>query len=71
MSNHYLHLVNSSSSVNLRHAMKYPIIANSGANFHKFCALEFFDSMTPMSGKVILSDGKTSLDIKGLGTVKM
>jgi len=51
VSNHYLCLVNSSSSVNLRHAMKYPIIANSGANFHMFCALEFFDSMTLCLGK--------------------
>jgi hypothetical protein len=51
--------------------MQYPIIADSGTNFHMFCALEFFESMTPMSGKVILGDGKTSLDIKGLRTVKM
>jgi hypothetical protein len=36
-----------------------------------FCALEFFETMTPMTGKVILGDGKTSLEVKGIGTIKM
>jgi hypothetical protein len=51
--------------------MPYPNIADSGANFHMFCALEFFKSLTPMSGKVILGDGKTSLEIKGVDTIKL
>lgn len=71
VSNHYLRLVRSSSNATLRHNMKYPIIVDSGANFHMFCALDFFESMRPMSGKVILGDGKTSLEIHGIGTVKL
>jgi len=71
VSNHYLSLVKSSSPVDIRHMMQYPIIVNSGANFHMFCALDFFESITPMSGKVILGDGKTTLDIHGIGTVKL
>jgi len=71
VSNHYLHLVRSSSAVNPRHTMEYPIIVDSGANFYMFCALEFFESMSPLSGKVILGDGKTSLEIHGIGTVKL
>jgi hypothetical protein len=69
--NHYLRLVKSSSPVHIRHTMQYPIIVDNGANFHMFCALDFFESITPMSGKVILGDGKTTLDIHGIGTVKL
>jgi hypothetical protein len=43
--------------------MAYPIIADSGANYHMFKEIEFFDSLTPTTGNVILGDGKTSLSI--------
>jgi len=37
LTNHYLHLVKSSDDVfSSRHPMRYPIIADSGANFHMF-----------------------------------
>jgi hypothetical protein len=49
--------------------MKYPIIADSGANFHMFKELEFFTQLTPTQGQVILGDGKTTLLIHGIGTV--
>jgi hypothetical protein len=71
VSNHYLCLVRNNVNLNQRHEMSYPIIADSGANFHMFSALEFFESITPMSGKVILGDGRTSLEIKGVGTIKL
>ncbi|MFN9983563.1 MAG: hypothetical protein ACK53Y_26800, partial [bacterium] len=71
VSNHYLRLVRNNVNPNQRHEMSYPIIADSGANFHMFSALEFFESITPMSGKVILGDGRTSLEIKGVGTIKL
>jgi hypothetical protein len=71
VSNHYLRLVKSEkSAVNKRHKMDYPIIANSGANFHMFKELEFFTSMQPTQGHVILGDGKTRIPIQGIGTVK-
>jgi hypothetical protein len=67
--NHYLRLVKTCNSRVSRHDMKYPIIADSGANHHMFCNREFFEDNTPASGKVILGDGKTTLDIKGVGNV--
>ncbi len=37
LTNHYLRLVKSSDDVfSSRHPMRYPIIADSGANFHMF-----------------------------------
>jgi hypothetical protein len=36
-----------------------------------FKELEFFESLVPAQGKVILGDGKTSLSIKGIGTIKL
>ena len=71
VTNHYLHLVKSSSSLNVRHSMDFPIIADSGANQHMFKDLQFFESLQPTTGNVILGDGVTSLDIKGIGTVKL
>jgi hypothetical protein len=68
--NHYLRLMRSSSSIHSRHEMQYPIIADSGANFHMFREREFFESLTPASGRVILGDGTTTLDIMGVGTVR-
>jgi hypothetical protein len=50
--------------------MKYSIIADSGANFHMFKEKECFTSITPTTGRVILGDGTTTLDILGIGTVK-
>jgi len=66
--NHYLHLVKSSSSS--RHSMDYPIIVDSGANYHMFREKEFFTSLVPTQGKVVLGDGKTTLDIHGIGQIK-
>jgi hypothetical protein len=50
--------------------MQYPIILDSGTNFHMFKDRELFETLHPASGHVILGDGKTSLSIKGVGTVK-
>jgi hypothetical protein len=50
--------------------MQHPVIVDSGANFHMFCNKEFFTSILPATGKVILGDGKTCLLILGVGTVK-
>lgn len=51
-----------------QHTMKYPIIADSGANFHMFKEVEFFTSLTPTQGHLILGDGTTKLPIHGIGT---
>jgi hypothetical protein len=71
VTNHYLRLIrnNSSTSIPIQHNMKYPVIADSGANFHMFCELEFFTSLAPAQGHVIFSDGITRLPIHGIGTV--
>ncbi len=55
--------------MSVRHAMKYPVIVDSGANFHMFRELDFFTSLTPAQGHVILGDGITRLPIHGIGTV--
>jgi hypothetical protein len=72
MTNHYLRLVKVSPHLTAtsRHNMRYPIIADSGANFHMFKEREFFDTLHPANGQVILGDGKTELSIKGVGTIK-
>jgi len=46
--------------------MKYPIIADSGANYHMFKEREFFSNITPTSGTVLLGDGKTRILIEGV-----
>jgi len=46
VSRHYLRLVNGASSVVPRHPMQYPIIADSGANYHMFKDIIFFDTLT-------------------------
>jgi len=73
VTNHYLHLARSSTISNLpespRHTRKYPIIADSGAHWHMFKEKEFFTSLNPSQGHVVLGDGKTSLSIHGIGTV--
>jgi len=71
VSRHYLRLVNGASSVVPRHPMQYPIIADSGANYHMFKDIIFFDTLTPTTGRVLLGDGTTSLAIKGVVTVKL
>jgi hypothetical protein len=43
--------------------MKFPIIIDSGANYHMFKELQFFDTSIPTTGKVLLGDGITSLPI--------
>jgi hypothetical protein len=71
VSNHYLCLVrNSMLSSSLRHPMKFLIIADSGASYHMFKEKDFFESITPTTGSVFLGDGKTSLNMRGVGTVK-
>jgi len=72
LSNHYLRLVKASPSLLTadRHNMLFPVIADSGANYHMFRDKEFFETMSPASGVVLLGDGKTRLSIKGVGTVK-
>jgi len=71
VTNHYLRLVKSDSlnSSSVRHTMKFPIIADSGANSHMFREREFFTYLQPAHGQVILGDGKTALAIHGVGTV--
>jgi hypothetical protein len=71
VSNHYLHLVKSSNSTNVtsRHTMLHPVILDSGANYHMFREREFFECIHPASGRVILGDGLTTLNIQGIGTV--
>jgi hypothetical protein len=72
MTNHYLRLVNSSSQSlsSPRHDTPFPVIADSGANFHMFRDKTLFETLSPASGTVLLGDGTTSLKIKGIGTVK-
>jgi len=50
--------------------MKYPIIVDSGANYHMFEEKEFFTTLVPTQGTVILGDGTTTLAIQGIGQVK-
>jgi hypothetical protein len=71
VSNHYLRLVKSSQTETARHDVTFPIIADSGANYHMFKELIFFDSLVPATGRVILGDGKTSLPIQGIGTIRL
>jgi hypothetical protein len=71
VSNHYLHLVKSSPKEKARHDVKFPIITDSGSNYHMFKELVFFDSLVPATGWVILGDGKTSLPIHGIGTIRL
>jgi len=68
---HYLRLANVSSTMDCisRHDRSYPVIADSGANYHMFKEREFFSSLIQTTGKVLLGDGKTSLTIQGIGTV--
>jgi hypothetical protein len=72
MSHHYLHLAKASLSTDGsgRHPMQYPIIADSGANYHMFKEKEFFGDIRPTKGSVLLGDGKTSINIKGVGTLQ-
>jgi hypothetical protein len=72
LTNHYLQLVKSSSILDMqsRHPMKFPNIADSSTNFHTFKEKEFFDTLHPASGTVLLGDGQTTLMIEGIRTVK-
>jgi hypothetical protein len=72
LTNHYLRLARVSNTISCipRHHMKFPVIADSGANFHMFKEKEFFTKILPATGRVILGDGKTNLAIQGVGTVK-
>jgi hypothetical protein len=68
----YLRLAESSSSMasGSRHPMKFPVIANSSANFHMFKEREFFEEIHPATGRVLLGDAHTALNIQAVGTVK-
>jgi hypothetical protein len=72
VSNHYLRLVRSSPTPTIleQHSMNFPVIADSGANFHMFKDRAFFTTLSTAMGHVILGDGKTSLNIMGVGTVE-
>ncbi len=50
--------------------MQYPIIADSGANYHMFKSREIFETLHLACGNFFLGAGITFLDIKGIGTVK-
>lgn len=51
--------------------MKYPVIADSGTNYHMFKEHdEFFIDLQPAKGSVLLGDGKTLINIQGIGTVQ-
>jgi hypothetical protein len=66
-----LHLVkNYNPKAHSRHPVDYPVIADSGANYHMFREREFFHVLTPARGSVILGDGKTTVKIEGVGTVR-
>jgi hypothetical protein len=54
LSKHYLCLVkNSSVPSQSRHTMPFPVIADSGANYHMFRDQQFFSTMSPATGNVI------------------
>jgi hypothetical protein len=71
VSKHYLCLAKTTlpKTSTSRHPMCFPVIADSGANFHMFKEPEFFESIVPAHGSVILADGTTRLAIQGVGTV--
>jgi hypothetical protein len=68
----YLHLVKSQPNhlAVSCHDMQFPVIADSGANYNMFCDEEFFETLYPASGTVVLGDEKTTLSFQGVGTVK-
>jgi hypothetical protein len=71
LSKHYVRIVkNSNQCVPAQHLMPYLVIADSGANYHMFKDKAFFHSLSPATGSVILGDGKTTLSIKGVGTIR-
>jgi hypothetical protein len=72
VSKHYLCLVKAAPSQDhpFEHVMQFPVIADSGANYHMFKDPAFFDFIISATGNVILGDGKISLSIQGVGAVK-
>jgi hypothetical protein len=52
LSNHYLRMVKTSPSLLTadRHKMLFPVIADSGANYHMFNDRAFFETLLPASG---------------------
>jgi hypothetical protein len=71
VTNHYLCLVEASNTGydQFHHSMKYPIISDCGANFHMFKEKIFFDHYS-CKWLSLLGDGKISLSIQGMSTVK-
>jgi len=47
--------------------MKFPVIADSGANYHMFNNRTFFDTIYQAPGNILLGDGKTTISIQGSG----
>jgi hypothetical protein len=70
--NPYLRLAKNTVSTSMmnHHNMRYPIIADSGANFLMFKKAEFFEFILPAKGSVLLGDGTTKIPIQGIGTVR-
>jgi len=52
LSNHYLRMVKTSPSLLTadRHKMLFPVIVDSGANYHMFNDRAFFETLLPASG---------------------
>jgi hypothetical protein len=71
VSNHYLRLVKTTPSLVSRHPRSFPIIVDSGANFHMFRDVEFFTELSLVTGKVILGDGKTLVPISGIKVISL
>jgi len=71
VSKHYLRLAKHNLESPSRHNMVFPIIADSGANWHMFNDLSFFDNIQQASGKVILGDGITCIPIQGIGNIRL
>lgn len=50
--------------------MKFSVTADSGVNFYMFKEIEFLETHYPTFCTVLLGDGKTTLNIKCVGTAK-
>jgi hypothetical protein len=73
VTNHYLHLVKVSSTIPVvsNHDMKYPIIADSGANYHIFKEREFFEILHPATGRRFAVEMLNNLSLKFLKKQKL
>ncbi len=72
VTNHYyLCLAKHTPDLSSRHDMRFPIISDSGANWHIFNYSSFFTDLQLASGQVVLGDGITSVPIHGIGTISL